>query len=310
MNTIEEMIKDLYQEQEEKQDPKNVNRLTEEERQEIQYARDQIYREKREDEERRKILLEQVIEATTPKKGTTTNENYSLPVSTYQPYMKSKEYDYRLIGALTLNSLYGGSFLNQGVERYMYANNINWEEIAEMVGKKPQAVQRTFKKMLKSELDLFGVDNTKNGVVYKLRYATDNKYYVTINHYMLEELVLSTNSNVLKLYSLMCYHLSEGRKQMTYDYMCEEIGLSSKTNRRIVSTMLNTLAKLGYIKIYEIDTPIRKWDAKQKKEIVLTVKGFEYELTTFEEWAQLNESTIKKINKRVQQREESIKGAI
>lgn len=257
-------------------------------------------------------------EENTPKKGIVTKEVWDVPMPTHKDIMMSK-LDYQFLGAVLLNSNYGGKANNMYGERFIYKNKL-WalddEENVPKIAKELRISESTFKRKVKALLDtklgIVEICNNEDGeVFYKIKYATDYKYFITIKSDMLDRLITSTNSNMIKLYALMCYNLTESvmnedgsysykyiRKQMTYDYMAENIGLSKGTNRQRFKTMLESLALLGYIKIYEIDTPIRKIDKVTNTEKVLTVKGFEYELCTYEEWlGVISKATIKENSK-------------
>lgn len=252
------------------------------------------------------------FEENTPQKGVITKEIWDVPIPTHKKIMMS-DLDYQFLGSVILNSNYGGKANNMYGERFIYKDKLwaldddeNIPKIAAELKISLSTFKRKVKALLNADLGVVEICINEGGdVFYKIKYATDYKYFITIKSDMLEELVASTNSNIIKIYSLMCYNLTEAvqkedgsyeykhiRKQMTYEYMLEQIGYAKSLNRKKVSTMLNSLRKLGFIKIYEIDTPVRKIDKKTNTEKVLFVKGYEYELCTYDEWVEIN-----KINK-------------
>ena len=252
------------------------------------------------------------FEENTPQKGVITKEIWDVPIPTHKKIMMS-DLDYQFLGSVILNSNNGGKANNMYGERFIYKDKLwaldddeNIPKIAAELKISLSTFKRKVKALLNADLGVVEICINKGGdVFYKIKYATDYKYFITIKSDMLEMLISSTNSNIIKLYSLMCYNLTEAvqkedgsyeykhiRKQMTYEYMAENIGLKKGTNRKRFKTMLDSLALLGFIKIYEIDTPIRKVDKKTNTEKVLFVKGFEYELCTYDEWVEIN-----KINK-------------
>ena len=253
------------------------------------------------------------FEENTPQKGVITKEIWDVPIPTHKKIMMS-DLDYQFLGSVILNSNYGGKANNMYGERFIYKDKLwtldddeNIPKIAAELKISLSTFKRKVKALLNADLGVVEICINEGGdVFYKIKYATDYKYFITIKSDMLEELVASTNSNIIKIYSLMRYNLTEAvqkedgsyeykyiRKQMTYDYMLEQIGYAKSLNRKKVSTMLNSLRKLGFIKIYEIDTPVRKIDKKTNTEKVLFVKGYEYELCTYDEWVEIN-----KINKK------------
>lgn len=252
------------------------------------------------------------FEENTPKKGVITKEIWDVPIPTHKKIMMS-DLDYQFLGSVILNSNNGGKANNMYGERFIYKDKLwaldddkNIPKIAAELKISLSTFKRKVKALLNADLGVVEICINKGGdVFYKIKYATDYKYFITIKSDMLEELIASTNSNMIKIYSLMCYNLTEAvqkedgsyeykhiRKQMTYEYMLEQIGYAKSLNRKKVSTMLNSLRKLGFIKIYEINTPVRKIDKKTNTEKVLFVKGYEYELCTYDEWVEIN-----KINK-------------
>lgn len=264
----------------------------------------QIEREKTETKNR----LEQWVEENTPKKGIITKEIWDVPIPTHKDIMMS-DLDYQFLAKILLDSNNGGKANNMYGERFIYKNKL-WalddEENVPKIAKDLKISESTFKRRIKTLLNVkLGIveigNNAEGEIFYKIKYDTDGRYFITIKSDMLEELITSTNSNMIKLYSLMWYNLTESekvedgkykykyiRKQMTYDYMLEQIGYAKSLNRNKVKTMLNSLRKLGFIKIYEIDTPIRKIDKATNTEVILTVKGYEYELCTYEEWLDMD----------------------
>lgn len=292
--------------------------LSAEERAEIQRERELILAEIEANKLDEKNILDEWIEANTPKKGIVTKEIWDVPIPTHKDIMMS-DLDYQFLGAVLLNSNYGGKANNMYGERFIYKNKL-WalddEENVPKIAKELKISESTFKRRVKTllnvKLGIVEICNNEDGeIFYKIKYATDYKYFITIKSDMLDRLITSTNSNMIKLYALMHYNLTESvmaedgtysykyiRKQMTYEYMAENIGLVKGTNRKRFKTMLESLALLGYIKIYEIDTPIRKIDKATNTEKVLTVKGYEYELCTYEEWLEVvSKATIKENKK-------------
>lgn len=304
MNTLEDLVQDLYQEQQE--DPNTRRGLLEEERNEIQELRDQLYRELEEQRERDLQLQRDWFAENTPHTGEVTKEDYELPLSTSKEVLKDPNINYLLYGGATLISNFGGKANNYN-QRFLYKNKINkLSEVMKLnesrVPKTPRKIDQALKKVLRSESNLYTVENTSNGLVYKLNYAPDGNKYVTVNHKQLRQLVIGTNEGVLKTYVLMKYLLTEydpsnkthtyKTKRITNDYICREIGLSdqSKNNLQKISTITNMLETLGYIKKEKIVETY--WSEEDQIEKVKTFN--QYTLCTYEEWAEKNPKEAKK----------------
>lgn len=273
-----------------------------------------------------KEAIKQAIEVqykkdNTPTKGVITKDIWDVPIPSNKDILTNKNVDMIHLGAVLLDSNYGGS--NNMNSRYIYKAKL-WNNklevtnedgttevidlyegkdklpvIAHKLGMSLATFRRRLKALLDTKLGLFEVGINADGeVFYKINYAKDNKYYVTIPSDVLEYLITVCNSNMIKFYILFKYNLTKVikddkgnfvrteniRKQMTYDYLLENIGYSAKLNRKKVAIMIDGLISLGLIKHYEIDTPIQTIDKKTNKIKTLTVKGYEYELVDYDVW--------------------------
>lgn len=167
------------------------------------------------------------------------------------------------------------------------------------MNKSVRTLDRKLAKIEKEGCKIIKAKETDNGIVYKIKYANkDGREFVTVNSKMLSHLVKVGNSNVIKVYLLMCYHLRNGRKQMTKEFMAKEIGLSTKGGKatsETITSILESLALQGYIKIYEKKSKFASKkdnidkEANERKAVI-----YEYELCTREEWGEIIASAIKK----------------
>lgn len=260
-----------------------------------QTVKDEIKKEAQEQKEQQEQRQKETLEELTPKKGQVTNENYDLPINTHPDNMTSKNVDYDLIGALTLKSKFGGTFINSDGERYFYKNDLDYTKLAEVIGKSEATVKRLINKLIKSDTNIVTVSNSKNGIYYTLNCKTDNKYYVLINHKQLYQMLTSFRPDMIKLYitlKLKCnYEITvnghKGALKLSNEYIGAKMGykitngtISGATQTKITS-MTNTLETMGYItKTLKYET---MWDEKKQKEI--TKKRNHYTICTYEEWA-------------------------
>lgn len=258
----------------EQQDPKDpIDQLKEEIRQEAQQQKEDI---------------NNMAEAVKPEKGNIKNENYDLPINTHPDNMTNKNINYDLIGALTLHSYFGGNFINHNGERYFYKNNLDLEKIGELIGKTERATKRFFDKLIKSDTNIIKVDNTKNGIVYTLNCKTDGKFYTTINHKQLYQLLVNLKPDLLKLYLVIKYKCKDSKDpvKLTREYLASKIGLSttSRNNLTKISSHTNLLETLSFIKKYNVAENI--WDEEKQKQITKTFTY--YSICTYEQWALRN----------------------
>ena len=118
----------------------------------------------------------------------------------------------------------------------------------------PSTVKKHIKKLIDNKIPLVKVENYEGKVYYKLLNCIDNKWYVRIPYEKVRELVISTNSNMMKLYAIMCYATNETEyKPITRSWLAEKMGLStiSDNNLKTIGTMLTSLCNLGFLKCLE-----------------------------------------------------------
>ena len=145
----------------------------------------------------------------------------------------------------------------------------------------PSTVKKHIKKLIDNKIPLVKVENYEGKVYYKLLNCIDNKWYVRIPYEKVRELVISTNSNMMKLYSIMCYATNETEyKPITRSWLAEKMGLStiSENNLTSVGIMLTSLCNLGFLECLE--TVETSKDGNTYKTI------HSYRITTLEEYKQ------------------------
>lgn len=218
--------------------------------------------------------------------NTAIKETTELPMPTHCLSDKkycAKEY----AGLMTISNR--GLYENH---RYLYKNKFNTEELAKSLGISRTTLERNIKKLEKLEYNILDIENSQQGVIYKLHYGaikedgSINKF-VTINHQMLKELACSFNNNAIKIYCLLKYMTNETEyKILTEEWICNQIGLNgaSEKNQTTVRTLIKTLEKCKFIETKKLN--IFKWDEVRKKEVPQITK--QYRLCTFEEWKTLD----------------------
>ena len=130
------------------------------------------------------------------------------------------------------------------------------EASKEFDGKIPasRTVKRHVEKLINNKIPLIKVENYEGKVYYKLLNSIDNKWYVRIPYEKVRELVISTNSNMMKLYAIMCYATNETEyKPITRSWLAEKMGLStiSDNNLKTIGIMLTSLCNLGFLECLE-----------------------------------------------------------
>lgn len=220
------------------------------------------------------------------------SKDYTFPMPTY--CLKDKKYDAKAFGALMVLSNGGTEIMHFDNDRFIYDNSFNTAQLAKDLGVGRTTLERNIKKLKDVECNVFAIENTKNGIVYRLNYGQQSKVnenevnkYVSINQKMLKELVCVFNNNAIKLYCLMNYMCNtQDYTILTEHWLCEQIGLTGKSesNQTKVRTILKALEKCGYIKSKKHQ--VFKWDNERNKKVPNVSKA--YKLCTFEEWEQLD----------------------
>lgn len=230
---------------------------------------------------------------TNPK--ITQNENESecnLPLPTYS--LDNKKMDMELYGGLTMQSK--RAIYEQ--HRFIYENNLDIDKLCEDLKVSKRTVKDRIKKLTKLDCNVVSIENTSNGLIYKLNYGIVNEdtgnlhKFITINNKMLNELVTSFDSNAIKLYCVLCYATNTNEfKIITEKWLCEQIGLSGSSERAksSIRTMIASLEKCKFVETKK-DNVFKFDDIKQKK--VPQINKY-YRLCTFEEW-KLKDDKVRK----------------
>lgn len=234
-----------------------------------------------------KNKLDLWIEENTPKKGIVTKEVWNVPIPSHNDYLKNKDVDYSIYSGLSLISNYGGKANNMETQRYIYKNALDYKEVADVCNVSESTVKRALNKLKKVKIDgnfvtLVSAENTPNGVVYKLNYGVDDKYYVTIPNNTLQYLIDTSNSNMIKLYVFFKVQLANGSKEMQREFIADALGFKrdSKIMLDKISNMTTDLVAKGLITKTERREVF--YDEKTNREIPKTL--IRYELTTYEQW--------------------------
>lgn len=218
-------------------------------------------------------------------------KKYKLPMPTF--CLNKKNYCAKEFGALMLISKGSMRIMHTEKNRYLYQNSFDTIELAKKLGITKTTLNRNIKKLQSLEYNILEIENTKNGVVYKLNYGLETNYndevnkYVTIHHEMLEELVICFKTPAIKLYCLLCYMTNEKSFTLIDEkFLCEKIGLcgDSENNKSKIRQIIQVLKKCRYIETKKESRTFL--DKEKKNKINKTVKL--YRLCSFEEWNKLD----------------------
>ena len=182
-------------------------------------------------------------------------ESNNFPITSAKENLMNKKVDYKVLMLMTLlsNVQLHKEALETGNEerwRYLYRNKLKeYKDLVESLSQtKLNTVLRTIKKMEKLDCKVIAVRKTEgNEIVYDINYGT--REFVTIDTKIMEALIHSFNSNVIKIYVLLKYMCRDGKKKITQEWLLKQIGLSSdsKNNRQMLSDITTELHCGGYI---------------------------------------------------------------
>lgn len=211
-------------------------------------------------------------------------KDFYVAMPTRAKEITNKDYDYKVIAFLQLHS----NFVNYKDFGYdknvLYGENYIYYSKLEFGGYKMKdnsTFGKKIAKMLKIDDSLITSEKLNGSLVYKIDYAKEGKYFITMHHDMLKELVIFTNSNVIKTYCVFCYVLANGSKQISNSKLRELTGIKSDNTMDVI---LKGLCKLGYIKrtLKQSDKVVVSKD--ETREINYKTKEYEYTLISYEEW--------------------------
>lgn len=257
-------------------------------------------------------LAETTKEAETVKEvDTNSNEVHTgseelrkVPLPAHNDILSDKKFKYNTFASMMACSNKNiGDVEVMEFTNYLYDNKIGdvLDFIYDTTGKRIS--ERTFnshmKNIIDSGYDLVDLQNTPNGLVYKLKAEYDGGYFVTIPFIQLKELLLSTNKNALKIYVFLKDYL-KGKKQGEFTpidraFIARSIGLSDKADKNVkaIGTIVKSLAKLGFIEIKEtVKKEVSKQDPSKKQ--VKTI--YAYRICTLDEYLAKDSRAIIKNN--------------
>ena len=212
-------------------------------------------------------------------------------LTSHNDVIQDKTFPYNTYAMLTINSNFNKNNKDE-YKNYLYRDDMK-KDVGDFLkeledefpdGKipAPRTIEKHIKTILACDIPLVKIENSPNGVVYKLKADVDGKYYVRIPYVQIRELIASTNKNMLKLFVLLTYMCdTETYTKIDRKFLARQLGLSDNSHKTLntISTMTTSLANLGFIEI-KIQT---KTDKNEKGDIIYkTVNS--YRLTTLDEY--------------------------
>lgn len=210
--------------------------------------------------------------------------DFEMPVPTYE---MDKKIDFSVIVAILLRS---NSNTKTDNHRYIDYSRLNRKAICEECKISLRTLERRLEYL--KEKNIITTQNTKRGLVYIINYSLDGKYYVTIQHRILKNLLKCTNKDVLKVYILLkiqCDILGN-RKPMTNAYLCSLLGYPTNNHRNLTNmgTWTSTLANLGFIE--KIQNKVCG-ENEEGRTVVIRTDTY-YKVNSLEEWSRKREKGV------------------
>ena len=235
-----------------------------------------------------KLTIEAEQEANKEPVEIQATNSRRIPVTAHNDVLRDKKSKQFTFNSIMIHSNKNiGDVKEMEFTNYIYGNDL--DEVLDFInnvchkkmGRK--TLEKHIKYIMSTGYDLIKPINTPNGLAYQLKAEIDGGYYVTIPYCQLRELLIGANENMLKLYIFLKDYIKVTDKFVTIDrgFLARSIGLSDKSDKNLktVGTMVNMLAKLGYI---EIKTVNEKHADNSGDYYYRTVNS--YRLRTVEEW--------------------------
>lgn len=264
--------------------------------------------------EEKKAKVDQWIKENSPTAKGSGDPNKIFPVSmpSHFDYLGNDNVDMKVYGAMMLNSNHGGKANNQYGERYLYMNKLKdikgFDDEGNRIkikGLSESTLKRHIVKLRKVKIGesdpLITVENTPNGIVYKLNYATTvkdqhgentkDRYFVEIPSDIMNDLVITSKDGVIKTYILLNVLLKdhpEG-KEIQREYIASIIGVEDEGT---ISKYTTDLVKKGLI--YKEER--RSTDYDQKKDKIEYKTHTKYKLVDPEDYRKYNKAIKKGIS--------------
>ena len=235
---------------------------------------------------------------------TNNNELRKVPLPAHNEILRDKKFKYNTFASLIACSNKNiGDVEIMEFTNYLYDNKIEnvLDFIYDTTGKRIS--ERTFnshmKNIIDSGYDLVDLQNTPNGLVYRLRAEYDGGYFVTIPFIQLKELLLYTNKNALKIYIFLKDYLKNAKQgeftPIDRSFIARSIGLSDKSVKNLdaISVILKGLAKSGFIEIKEA---VKKEVSKKDPSKIQVKTIYAYRICTLAEYLEKDSKAIIKNN--------------
>lgn len=169
--------------------------------------------------------------------------DFEMPIPTYE---FDKKIDFSVIVAILLCS---NGNPKEDNYRYINYNRLNKNAICKECGISRKTLDRRLKYL--QEKNIITLEKTSKGFVYIIRHSKDNRYFVSVQHRLLKNMLKYTNKDAMKVYILLKIQIGllGNRRPMTNAFIASQMGLDPRSGRVLsnISSWTNTLANNGFI---------------------------------------------------------------
>ena len=201
--------------------------------------------------------------------------SFELPVPTY---VIDKKIDFRLLFALLLRS-------NNNLEddyRYIDYESLNVNAIC----KELNICKKTFRNKVKylEDVNIITYKNTSRGLVMRINYNKDGKYYVTLQHEIMHHLLRNFNSNNIKIYIVLKIYcdMLKNKRSITAAELCSQLGYATNSKNNL-NNMYKWTNKLEEDNLIEKTRSRIYWINETGKKVVERVDTY-YQIIPFKKW--------------------------
>ena len=216
--------------------------------------------------------------------------DFEIPIPTYEV---DNKIDFSVIVAILLRS---NVKTKEDNYRYINYNRLNKDAICKECDISRTTLDRRLKCL--QEENIITLEQTSKGYVYIIRHSKDNRYFVSVQHRLLKNILKYTNKDAMKVYILLKIQIEllGNKRPMTNAYIASQMGLdpSSEIVLSNVSSWTNALANNGFIeKEHHI-----VYEKIEEGKIIIERVDTTYELNDLDTWKKKKDKGVLKTSNR------------
>ncbi|GAA0093039.1 hypothetical protein UT300009_30690 [Paraclostridium bifermentans] len=215
---------------------------------------------------------------------------FELPIPTYE---FDRKIDFSVIVAMLLRS--NGNPKEEDY-RYVDYNKLNKNAICKECKISRATLDRRLKYL--EEKNIITLEKTSKGYIYIIRYSKDGRYYVTIQHRLLKNMLKYTNKDAMKVYILLKIQIEllGNKRPMTNAFIASQLGYSTSSQKNLdnIGSWTNTLANNGFIE----KTHHRIYTTNEQGKTIIERVDTYYKLNDLDTWNRKKDKGVHKTSNR------------